>query len=60
MTGNVTSFDINFYLIYLPSYYLHHLDGATGLGRKTSYVALNICDSEGVFLLNDTYTTQVI
>ena len=60
MTGNVTSLDIDFHLIYLPPYYLHHLDGATGLSGKTSYVALNVCDSEGVFPLTDTYTTEVI
>ena len=60
MTGNVTSLHIDFYLIYLPPYYLHHLDGATSLSGKTSYVALNVCDSKGVFLLTDTYATQVI
>ena len=58
MTGIVTSFDIGFHLIYLPPYY--HLDGATGLIEKTSYVALNICDLEGVFPLTDMYATQVI
>ena len=58
MTSIVTSLDIDFHLIYLPPYY--HLDGATGLNGKTSYVALNLCDLEGVFLLTDTYATQVI
>ena len=52
------SLDINFHLIYLLPYY--HLDGATGLNGKTLYVALNVCDSEGVFPLTDTYATQVI
>ena len=60
MTGNVTSLDIDFYLIYLPLYYLHHFDGATSLSGKKSYVALNVCDSEDVFPLTDTYATQVI
>ena len=60
MTGNVTSFNIDFHFIYLLPYYLHHLDGAIGLGGKTSFVALNVCDSEGVFSLTDTYATQVI
>ena len=58
MTGIVTSLNIDFHLIYLPSYY--HFNGATGLSRKTLYVALNVCDSEGVFSLTDTYATQVI
>ena len=57
MTGNVTSLDIDFHLIYLPPYYLYHLDGATGLSGKTSYITLNVCDSEDVFPLTDTYTT---
>ena len=56
----MTSLDIDVYLIYLPPYYLHHLDGAIGLSGKTSYIALNVCDLEGVFPLTDTYTTQVI
>ena len=60
MTDNVTSLDIDFHLIYLPPYYLHHLDGATGLSKKTLYVALNVYDLEGVFSLTDTYATQVI
>ena len=38
------SLDIDFHLIYLSPYY--HLDGATGLSEKTSYVALNVYDSE--------------
>ena len=54
------SLDIDFHLIYFLPYYLHHLDGATGLSEKTSYVALNVCDSEDVFPLTDMYTTQVI
>ena len=54
----MTSFDIDFHFIYFPPYY--HLNGAAGLSGKTSYVALNIYDSEGVFLLTDTYVTQVI
>ena len=60
MTGNVMSLGIDFYLIYLLSYYLHHLDGAIGLSEKTLYVALNVCNSKGVFPFTDTYATQVI
>ena len=54
------SLDIDFYLIYFLSYYLHHLDGATGLSGKTLYITLNVCDLEGLFPLTDTYATQVI
>ena len=40
----MTSLNIDFHLIYLLPYY--HLDGATSLSRKMSYVALNVCDLE--------------
>ena len=51
MTGNMTSLDIDFPLIYLLPYYLHHLDGATSLSGKTLYVPLNVCDSEDCLLV---------
>ena len=34
MTGNVTSLDIDFQFIYLSLYYLHYLNGPTGLTWK--------------------------
>ena len=61
MIGNVTSFDIDFYLIYLLSKaLLHYIDNATGLSKKTSSPSKNVYDLEDIFLLIDTYATQVI
>ena len=39
---------------------LHHIDNATGLSKKTLSPPKNVCELEGVFLLIDTYATQVI
>ena len=61
MIGNVTSPDIDFHIYLFPSKaLLHHIDNATNLSGKTSLPPKNVCDSEGVFPLIDTYATQVI
>ena len=59
--GNVTSFDIDFYLIYLLSKaLLYYINNAISISRKTLLLPKDVCDLEGVFLLTDTYATQVI
>ena len=39
---------------------LYHTDDTTGLSGKTLSLRKNVCDSEGVFPLTNTYATQVI
>ena len=36
---------------------LHRINDATGLSKKILLASKNICDSEGVFSLIDTYAT---
>ena len=61
MIGNVTSPDIDFHIyFFLSKTLLYHIDDTTGLSENTSSPLKNLCDSEGVFPLTDTYATQVI
>ena len=53
---NVTTFDIDFHLIYLLSKtLLYHICIITNLRGKTSYITYNICDSKDIFPLIDIY-----
>ena len=38
----------------------YYIDEATGESEKTLLLSKNVCDSEDVFSLTDTYVTQVI
>ena len=59
--GNMTSFDIDFHLIYfLNKALLYCIDNATDLSGKMLLLSKDVCDSEGVFPLTNTYATQVI
>ena len=45
---------------FLSKTLLYHIDNAIGLGGKNVIAIMNVCDSEGIFLLTNTYATQVI
>ena len=38
---------------------VYYINNTTGLRERISYFALNICDSEVLFPLTDTYITQI-
>ena len=51
---------LTFTFTFLSKALLHYIDNATDLSRKMLSPLKNVCNSEAVFPLTDTYVTQVI